>query len=124
MPLTRRNNLLYVKATINNVPALLILDTGASAIHLTKSFATRAGISLDRGRMTQVEGINGVGEAYVTSASSVSVGTQSTSDVLVLVDTDDGLIAGADGLLGQTFLSRFKVTVEREILKLDSLGKL
>lgn len=123
VPLKRRNNLLYVQATINQVPALLILDTGASAIHLSKSFATRAGLKLDASWMTQVEGVNGIGNAYVTSASTVSVGVQAARDVVVLVDTDANAIGGADGLLGQTYLSRFKVTVEREALRLDALSK-
>lgn len=117
--LNRSNNLLLVKADINGIPALLILDTGASAVHLTKRFAERAGIPLNEASMVQVQGVYGSGPAYFTSARNISVGSQKEFDVRVLVGSAGDGLSDVDGLLGQTFLSRFKVTIDDETMSLE-----
>lgn len=117
--LQRADGVLHVKASINGTPVTMILDTGASAVVLTKDAARRVGLQLNAANTVKMTGINGVSSAYFSEAEHVGVGAAVATDVVVLVDADNTLALGADGLLGQTFLARFKVTVEGTDLRLE-----
>ncbi len=119
VPLSRRDNILIVNAVVNGAPAKLIVDTGASAVHLTRKFAERAGITLEQSSMVRVQGVYGSGPAYFTVAREVGLGNRVETDVRVLVASADDGLTGVDGLLGQTYLSRFKVTIDGEMLTLE-----
>jgi clan AA aspartic protease (TIGR02281 family) len=100
-----------VDAEINGTSAVLVVDTGASTVHLTNQFSSKAGIPLRSDRTVTSHGVTGSRRDYLTKAETVMVGGIVARDVLVTVASDtSGLGPGIDGLLGQTYLSRMKVT--------------
>jgi clan AA aspartic protease (TIGR02281 family) len=113
---------LLVEATLNNVTGLFILDTGASLVSVTKTFAGKARISGDIDDKVTLQTANGLSEGLLATASSVRVGNAySTFVPVVVVDdaklgTDDNVV----GLLGMSFLSRFVVSVGKDTIELHS----
>jgi clan AA aspartic protease (TIGR02281 family) len=101
-----------VDAEVNGVKAVLVVDTGASTIHLTNAFSMRAGLPLRANNMIITRGVAGSRGDYLTKAETVSVGGVVARDVIVTVASNDNssLGPGIDGLLGQTFLSRVKMS--------------
>jgi clan AA aspartic protease (TIGR02281 family) len=101
-----------VDAEVNGTKAVLIVDTGASTIHLTNAFSMRAGLPLRADSMIINRGVAGSRGDYLTKAETVSVGGVVARDVIVTVASNDNssLGPGVDGLLGQTFLSRVKMS--------------
>ena len=113
---------LLVEATLNNMTGLFILDTGASLVSVTKSFANRAKISADIEDKVTLQTANGLAEGLLGTANSIQVGNAySTFVPVVVVDdaklrTDDNVI----GLLGMSFLSRFVVKLGKDTVELRS----
>lgn len=100
-------------ATIDGVAGTFILDTGASTVHLTKSFSSKLGMTLDGQSMIVTRGATGTRKDYIAQVKKVNVGSAQANDVTVTVASDDtSLGQGIDGLLGQSVLSRFKVGVD------------
>lgn len=99
-----------VKALVNGVSGTFIVDTGASYVLLTRTFAQRAHVPVDNARKIQLMTANGQRAGLLTQASSVNVGHASADRVVLTVDERTGspLGNGIDGLLGQSFLSRFQ----------------
>lgn len=113
VPLNLWSGLFIVPVSINGIIANLLLDTGATSVHLNRSFAERAKIPLSEGKMVTVQGVIGQRRDFLSSASTVAVSSFSEADVLVTVaSTNSALGDGVDGLLGQTFLSRFKIKID------------
>ena len=100
-----------VDAEINGIAATLIFDTGASSVHLTKAFSAKAKLQNATNRTIFIRSATGVRRDFLGNVESVVVGGAKAHDVVVTVASDDTSLGdGVDGLLGQTFLSRFKVT--------------
>ncbi|WGS54083.1 retroviral-like aspartic protease family protein [Paraburkholderia sp. D15] len=99
-----------VKALVNGVSGTFIVDTGATYALLTRRFAQRAQVSVDRASKIQMTTVNGQRQALLTSATSIKVGRAEAQHVELTVDGAEAssLGDGVDGLLGQSFLSRFK----------------
>jgi clan AA aspartic protease (TIGR02281 family) len=99
-----------VTAFVNGVAGTFIVDTGATYVLLTRTFAQRAHISLDAARTIQLTTANGQRRGLLTLASSVKVGRAEADGVELTVDgpAESSLGSGIDGLLGQSFLSRFQ----------------
>jgi clan AA aspartic protease (TIGR02281 family) len=98
-----------VKALVNGVSGTFIVDTGATFVTLTRNFAQRAQVSVDSARKIQLATANGPREGLLTSASSIRLGRVEADRVELTVDGPESSTfgAGVDGLLGQSFLSRF-----------------
>jgi clan AA aspartic protease (TIGR02281 family) len=102
-----------VDATIDGMTGTFILDTGASTVHLTKSFSSKLGIALDNQNMVTIQGVTGTRKDYLAQVKRVDVGSAQANDVTVTIASDDSSFGrGIDGLLGQSVLSRFKVSVD------------
>lgn len=116
-PVTARlrldGGLLLVDVKINDVPAVLLLDTGASTVHVTKSFAQKANIPLDPKNMVINQGITGSRRDFLATIESLALKQVRAKDVIVTVASDDASLGkGVDGLLGQTFLSRYTIRID------------
>ena len=109
-PLRGQKNVVTVKAEINGVRGLFILDTGASYLTLRSGFADRAKIPQSETEITLVTA-NGQVKAKLSKADKVMLGKLEAANVPVAIQKVDekSYGAGVDGLLGMSFLSRFEV---------------
>lgn len=105
-----RDGHFYVAGTVAGQPVMFLVDTGASLVTVSQEFADAAG--LDGGTPVRFHTANGVIDGRVVADVPVSIGPASVSGVKVAV----GLVGvGRDkALLGQSFLSRFQITLTRD----------
>ncbi|WP_426419377.1 TIGR02281 family clan AA aspartic protease [Bradyrhizobium genosp. A] len=110
-PLRGQKDVVTVKATINGVSGLFILDTGATYVSVKSTFAGRAKIPDAGASEITLMTANGQSRAKLSRADKVALGKLEATNVPVAVqNTDDKSYgAGVDGLLGMSFLSRFEV---------------
>jgi aspartyl protease family protein len=99
---------------INGQRGVFLLDTGASYVTLKQSFARRAGITVDAGRVVRLKTANGVTSAQRGVADSIQIRDARARDVSVVVQPDSQAAYGdrVDGLLGMSFLARFNVSID------------
>lgn len=117
--LRRTNGLLLVDATINGIQGRFILDTGASTVHLTRDFARAAAIATSERRRIRIYGVTGSRMDFLSDIPHVAIEGFIARNVAATVASDDSAMGdGIDGLLGQTFLSRFRYSVDGERLTL------
>jgi len=91
-----------VRASVDQVPLTLLVDTGASFVTLTTGDASGIGIDVGRLRfVTQIRTANGVIRAAPITLTSVSVGTIERREVPALVAPPNSL---DQSLLGMSFL--------------------
>jgi aspartyl protease family protein len=112
-----RDGHFYVAGTVAGKPVTFLVDTGASHVTVSRQLAYEAG--LGPGTPTRFRTANGVIEGRIVADVPVSVGPAKVSGVRVAV----GLV-GIDGdtaLLGQSFLSRFQITLTRNEMVLKPL---
>lgn len=105
------------------MPGVFILDTGASFVSVTKSFADKAKIYLNAESKIITQTANGLTNAILATASSIKVGGAQSGYIPVIVSNDDKLVGANDpdnvaGLLGMSFLSKFEITITGNILEL------
>jgi clan AA aspartic protease (TIGR02281 family) len=107
----RGQNVVMVKAEINGVRGLFILDTGATYVAMKSNFADRAKISQAGAGDITVATANGLTKAKLAKADKVTLGKLAATNVPVAIQNADAKSygAGVDGLLGMSFLSRFEV---------------
>jgi clan AA aspartic protease (TIGR02281 family) len=105
-----QTNVVTVKAEINGMRGLFILDTGASYVTVKSAFADRAKIPQTETEITLMTA-NGQARAKLSKADKVMLGTLSAANVPVAIQKadDKSYGNGVDGLLGMSFLSRFEV---------------
>ena len=110
-PLRGQKNVVTVKAEINGVRGLFILDTGASFLTVRSSFAERAKIPQAGASEITLVSANGHVKAKLSKADKVMLGKLEAVNVPIAVQSvdDKSYGAGIDGLLGMSFLSRFEV---------------
>jgi aspartyl protease family protein len=99
----------YSTGSINGQAALLMVDTGASLVSVSEALAQKA--LLDGGIPTTFRTANGNYPGRVVDGVTVAIGPVSVSNVKVGV----GLRMGNDNevLLGQSFLSKFDITMDK-----------
>ena len=97
----------YTLGTVNGTEARFMVDTGASLVSVSEAFAQKA--LLGPGVTATFKTANGDRPGRIVEGVSVSIGPVSVSNVKVGV----GLSVGheSDALLGQSFLSKFDMTV-------------
>lgn len=102
-----RDGHFYVPGLVAGQPVVFLVDTGASYVTVSQAFAEHAGIT--GGTPTRFHTANGVIEGRIVDNLTVSIGPAEVAGIAVAV----GLIgAGRDtALLGQSFLSRFQITL-------------
>ena len=99
----------YTTGTVNGQQARFMVDTGASLVSVSEAFAQTAGIR--GGVPTTFRTANGSHPGRVVGGADVAIGPVSVSNVKVGV----GLRMGEDNeaLLGQSFLSKFDITMSK-----------
>jgi len=117
----RTGNLLKLQVTVNGVRGNFVLDTGASFVALTMSFAQKAKVEIEPDSLVHLHTANGMGEGRRGRAASIQLRSLSAKDVQVLVQADAKAAYGdgIDGLLGMSFLSRFKLSMDPQAVRIS-----
>jgi clan AA aspartic protease (TIGR02281 family) len=109
-----------IDVVVNGARGRMVLDTGATMVAITPSFAARAKIVPDEQNMLTVGVVGGAIQAAPGNASLLQVGKTRAANVPVAVSVgrDQAYGPGVDGLLGMTFLARFVLTISHGTLEL------
>ena len=112
-----RDGHFYAPGRVAGQPVMFLVDTGASYVTISQELADHAGIA--GGTPTRFHTANGVIDGRIVADIPVAVGPASVSGIKVAV----GLIGiGRDhALLGQSFLSRFQITLSGNEMVLKRL---
>ena len=105
-----RDGHFYAQGQVNGQPVNFLVDTGASLVTVSHQFARKA--SIPRGQPTVFKTANGDLSGSIVSGIAVSVGPMAVSRVRVGVGLE-GLDEDA-ALLGQSFLSKFDVVLQKD----------
>jgi len=118
--ITRRSaGVPITRAEINGTPGTFLLDTGASFVTLSRSFASKAKPTMINTDRVEVQTANGNTSATLATADLVKLsGLMATGVPAIVTDKDFG--DGIDGLLGMSFLSRFTILIEDGQMKLTA----
>ncbi|MES2582166.1 MAG: TIGR02281 family clan AA aspartic protease [Pseudomonadota bacterium] len=105
-----RDGHFYAAGTVNGRPVMFMVDTGASLVAVSEAFARGAGVG--EGVPTTFHTANGDMPGRIVQDVPVTLGPIQVSGVRVGV----GLVGGAEdqALLGQSFLSKFDITMSKE----------
>jgi clan AA aspartic protease (TIGR02281 family) len=108
--------------TLNGVRGTFILDTGATFVTLNAAFAQKAKVQIDPDSTVKMITANGVTDGKRGRAATIQVRSLQAKDVEVVVQSSAAASygEGIDGLLGMSFLSRFKVSFDTESVKISS----
>ena len=123
VPLESGLGVWIVPALVNGHRGRFLLDTGSSVIVIGPTLAAAAGLKAAAGREAiALQTLGGRTRGPSAIVTSVEVGDAVLRDVPVVLH-DPG--PGVDGILGNTFLSHYLVTVDadRRQLALRSLGR-
>ena len=114
-----RDGHFYVPGQVANQPVVFLVDTGASLVTVSQALADAAG--LGSGQPMRFHTANGVIDGRVVANVPVSIGGASISGVKVAV----GLfgVRTEQALLGQSFLSKFRITLTRDAMLLQAADK-
>jgi aspartyl protease family protein len=105
----------YTGGTINGKSVRFVVDTGATMVALSQDEADRIGLDYKNGQRGMSRTANGIVPVYRTSLASVRIG-----DVQVY-NVDASVLPGQMNqiLLGNSFLTRFQMKRENDVLTLD-----
>ena len=105
----RQGSVVKVQVNINGVRGTFILDTGASFLTIKSSFAEKSRVKIIEGSSVVSNTANGTVTAKRGLAENVSLVKISSRNVPILIQEDKKGLYGddIDGLLGNSFLSRF-----------------
>ncbi len=111
-----RDGHFYVSGQVANQPVVFLVDTGASLVTVSQALADAAG--LGEGQPMRFHTANGVIDGRVVADVPVSIAGASISGIKVAV----GLLGvrPEQALLGQSFLSRFRITLTRDAMLLQA----
>ncbi len=101
------------------VKGRFIVDTGASFVTLTPSFAERAKVVPVRSGTLSMHTANGMVATTLATATTIQVEGVSASTVPLMVNGKP-FGNGIDGLLGMSFLSRFDIAVTANEMRLSA----
>jgi len=120
VPFRQVNGAMLVQGSVNGIPMPFVVDTGASFVVIPPAIARQAGINTEGAQQVQLQTANGQVMAPMVLLSDVKVSKLSRQGINAVVQkiSEDG----RTGLLGMSFLSAYKVTVDRNrsILVLES----
>jgi aspartyl protease family protein len=103
------------QGAINGRATQFMVDTGATAVALGQGEAKRLGLNLSRATPARVQTANGTATAHRISLASVRIGDVEVHGVEALVVPHDMPYI----LLGNSFLTRFQMKRENDLLVLD-----
>ncbi len=101
--------------SINGRAVQFMVDTGATAIAISQAQADSIGLKYLEGRRTMAQTANGPTSVYVINLSSVRVGEVQVYDVAAVVTP----APMSHVLLGNSFLSRFQMRRDNDVMTLD-----
>lgn len=109
-----RDGHFYATGSVNGKPVTFMVDTGASLVTVSAPFAHSAGMGA--GAPTVFKTANGDLQGRIVPDVPVTLGPIQVSGVRVGV----GLVGGAvdEALLGQSFLSKFNITLSQDQMTL------
>jgi aspartyl protease family protein len=105
----------FSSGTINGKSVRLLVDTGATMVALDQYEADRLGIDWKNGRRGMSRTANGDAPFYLTSLASIRIGDVQIYDVPAIVSPAPMPFI----LLGNSFLNRFQMKRENDLLTLD-----
>ena len=105
------------EGSINGQSMRFLVDTGATAVALPASDATRLGLDYRKGQRVRMQTANGTATAYVTMLDRIKVGDIELHNVEGVV-VEAGLSVA---LLGMTFLNRVEMRREGHTMTLTRL---
>jgi aspartyl protease family protein len=105
----------FADGSINGRAMQFIVDTGATSVTMGRSDAERAGVDWKRGQHALVQTANGVVSVHSVQLDTVRVGDVTLNNVEAKVLPT----ALPKVLLGNSFLSRFQMKRENDLLTLD-----
>jgi clan AA aspartic protease (TIGR02281 family) len=118
-----RKNVVKLSVSINGVRGTFIMDTGASLVTLGAEFAQKAKVEIDQNSKVRMNTANGVVDGKKGQAATVQLRSLQAKDVAIAVQSGKTTYGdGVDGLLGMSFLSRFKVSIDTEAIRISSRG--
>jgi clan AA aspartic protease (TIGR02281 family) len=105
------NGVWFAEVTLNGTrQARFVVDTGATSCTISPALAEELGITIpDDAPVIQVVTMNGRTEGRLVSLDSIRVGEIEATDVATVVQPFE---PGIDGILGNTFLARYAVTID------------
>lgn len=120
-PVARPGQVIHVQAKVNGVTGTFVLDTGATYLSVRRSFADKAKLDVEQGSELTMLTANGPAKAKRALADRVQLRSLEARGVAAAVHDDKALALGAnvDGLLGMSFLSRFSVTVDARMVRIQ-----
>jgi predicted aspartyl protease len=100
----------------------LILDTGATFVSLTATFAQKAKVQIDQDSSLRMHTASGIGGGKQGRAATIQLRTLAAKDVPIVVQSDAkaGYGDGVDGLLGMSFQSHFNVSIGTQAIRISS----
>ncbi len=105
----------HAQGSINGKTVQFMVDTGATTIALGRSDAERIGLDWKRGRPGMTQTANGTVQVHGVTLASVRVGDVEVTNVAaVVVPMDMSTV-----LLGNSFLDRFNMRRENDVMRLD-----
>ena len=109
-----------VPVTVNGVRGRFLFDTGSSVVVLSPEFAATSGARIRVNESLELETLGGRTRGAWASVRALRVGGAELRDLDVIVHAPGGEI---DGILGNSFLSRWDVSIDpdRRILRVRSL---
>lgn len=103
------------QGAINGRATQFLVDTGATAVALGRGEAQRLGVDLSQGTPARVHTANGTATAHRVNLGSVRIGDVEVRNVEALIVPQDMPYV----LLGNSFLTRFQMKRENDLLFLD-----
>jgi clan AA aspartic protease (TIGR02281 family) len=121
-PVSRPNSVVKLPVSINGTRGLFVLDTGATFVSLKNTFARKAKVQVDRNSIVRLHTANGASAGKRGRAETIELRTLQAKNVAVVVQDDakGSYGTGVDGLLGMSFLSRFRLTFDARSVRVSA----
>lgn len=103
------------QGSINGKAVNFMVDTGATTVAMSQSEANRIGLDWQRGRPGLTQTANGPVPVYAINLSSVRIGTVEIANIAAVVLPSDMPMV----LLGNSFLSRFSMRRDNDVMRLQ-----
>jgi clan AA aspartic protease (TIGR02281 family) len=121
-PVPRQRKPVTLPVAINGRRGVFVLDAGATFVALKRAFAQKASVVVDEDSAVRLHTANGITEGKLGRAATIQLRSLQAKDVPIVVEDDAKATFGdgVDGLLGMSFLSRFKVTIVTQVVKISN----
>lgn len=124
LPLTRFGEQFIVTAYIENIPANLLLDTGASISGVTNRYIKKYPAMVKNTKPIRLNTASGTQESYLFTVDAFHMGSALFNQhMLAVLPVDD--VTEFDGLLGVDILGKFDFVIDQNnaVLKLSPRGQ-